>query len=83
MKTTLEIPDELFRRAKATAALRGQSLKELVNEALRGHLDHQPPGESIQPGWRKVFGEASRDDVATIDAVVEADLERVDPDEWR
>ncbi len=39
MKTTLEIPDALFRKAKATAALRGQSLKELVNAALEQVLD--------------------------------------------
>ncbi len=35
MKTTVEIPDELFRRAKATAALRGRKFKDLVEEGLR------------------------------------------------
>jgi hypothetical protein len=34
MKTTLDLPDPLFRKAKATAAERGQSLKEFVTEAL-------------------------------------------------
>ena len=29
MKTTLEIPDDLFKQTKATAALRGESLKDL------------------------------------------------------
>jgi len=38
MKTTLEMPDELFRRAKATAAQRGQSLKQLVTAALEREL---------------------------------------------
>ena len=38
MKTTLEMPDELFRRAKATAAQRGQSLKQLVTVALEREL---------------------------------------------
>lgn len=33
MKTTLEMPDDLFRRAKATAAKRAQSLKQLVTAA--------------------------------------------------
>lgn len=83
MKTTLEIPDELFRRAKATAALRGQRLKELVNEALRGHLDEQAAGDAVRPGWRQAFGGATAEEVAQIDAVIEADLERIDPDEWR
>ena len=38
MKTTLEMPDELFRRAKATAAQRGQSLKQLITAALQHEL---------------------------------------------
>ena len=39
MKTTVEVPDELYRRAKAEAALRGRKLKELVEEGLRLVLD--------------------------------------------
>jgi hypothetical protein len=35
MKTTIELPDELYRRAKATAALNGRKLKDLVEEGLR------------------------------------------------
>ncbi len=35
MKTTIEVPDELYRRAKAAAALRGRKLKDLVTEGLR------------------------------------------------
>ena len=38
MKTTLEMPDKLFRRAKATAAQRGQSLKQLITAALEHEL---------------------------------------------
>ena len=35
MKTTVELPDDLYRRAKAAAALRGRKLKDLVEEGLR------------------------------------------------
>jgi hypothetical protein len=35
MKTTIELPDELYRRAKAQAALNGGKLKDLVEEGLR------------------------------------------------
>jgi hypothetical protein len=35
MKTTVELPDDLYRRAKAEAALRGRKLKDLVEEGLR------------------------------------------------
>jgi hypothetical protein len=35
MKTTFEIPTELYRRAKAEAALQGRKFKDLVEEGLR------------------------------------------------
>ena len=35
MKTTIEVPEELYRRAKALAALQGRKLKDLVEEGLR------------------------------------------------
>ena len=82
MKTTLEIPDDLFRRTKATAALRGESLKDFVTEALQAQLERQVTGESSR-GWRSVFGKARREDVEPIDAVVAGELEVINPDEWR
>ncbi len=39
MKTTVEIPDELYRRAKAEAALDGRKLKDLIEQGLRLVLD--------------------------------------------
>ena len=36
MKTTLEIPDAIFRRAKTVAAERGIPFRALVSEALSG-----------------------------------------------
>jgi hypothetical protein len=38
MKTTLELPDALFRKAKATAAERGQSIKEFCK--AKGLVTH-------------------------------------------
>ncbi len=43
MKTTVEVPDELYRRAKAEAALRGRKLRDLVEEGLRLVLDERRP----------------------------------------
>jgi len=34
MRTTIELPDELYRRAKATAAMQGISLKDLFVQGL-------------------------------------------------
>jgi hypothetical protein len=39
MKTTVEVSDDLYRRAKSEAALRGRKLKDLVEEGLRLVLD--------------------------------------------
>ena len=83
MKTTLEISDDLFRRAKATAAMRGESLKDLVTEALQAHLERQSQAAPFRRGWQSVFGQALREEVEPIDAVVAEELELVDPDEWR
>ena len=49
MKTTVEVPDELYRRAKVEAALRGRKFKELVEEGLRLVLE-PPRGSLRQPG---------------------------------
>ncbi len=47
MRTTVDIPDQLFRRAKSEAALRGRKLKDLVEEGLRLVLEK---GEAKPPG---------------------------------
>lgn len=47
MRTTIDIPDEPFRRAKSEAALRGRKLKDLVEEGLR--LVLAAPVASVTP----------------------------------
>jgi len=56
MKTTVEMPDVLFRRAKSKAAERGQTLKEFVTEALREKLDKKGAAESVKPAFMQGFG---------------------------
>jgi hypothetical protein len=43
MRTTVELSDDLFRRAKAEAALRGRKFKELVEDGLRRVLEQPAP----------------------------------------
>jgi hypothetical protein len=38
MRTTIDLPDALYRKTKALAALRGGSLKELVVRALEDEV---------------------------------------------
>jgi hypothetical protein len=47
MKTTVELSDDLYRRAKSEAALRGRKLKDLVEEGLR--LVLESPREKSRP----------------------------------
>jgi hypothetical protein len=79
MKTTIEFPDELFRQSKATAALRGESLKELVAQALREHLENPREARPRTTGWRTVFGRASKEEVQEIDSILAEDLGQIDP----
>jgi hypothetical protein len=52
MKTTVELPDAIYRQAKAEAALRGRKLKDLIEEGLRLVLDAPPQ----TPGRRDLAG---------------------------
>lgn len=84
MKTTLEIPDTVFRRAKAAAAHRGVTFREFVTEAVREKL--APPtrrSRNEQPGWMKVFGAARRHgrELRRIDDLIEAEFEQIDPED--
>ena len=83
MKTTIEIPDELFKKAKATAALHGESLRTLVCDALEARMASLAQTQTDRPGWRGVFGLADPKSVARLDALIAGDLEDVDPSEWR
>lgn len=48
MKTTVELSDDLFRRAKVAAAQRGRKFKDLVEEGLRRVLE-SPEGDRPAP----------------------------------
>jgi hypothetical protein len=39
MRTTIELPDTLFRKTKATAALRGSTMKELIVRAIEREVE--------------------------------------------
>ncbi len=82
MKTTLEIPDQLFRKAKSFAAEKGIPLRELVSEALaeklRGRGDDEKP-------WMKSFGKlrSMREETKRVENVIQETFEQIDPEDWR
>ena len=55
MRTTIDIPEDLLRRAKAEAALRGLRLKDIVRDALQRLL--LDAGRSLEPAGRVALDE--------------------------
>jgi hypothetical protein len=86
MKTTLELPDPLFRRAKATAAERGQSLKDFVTDALREKLVAGTNlAHSNEPAWMKGFGKLRRlhKETVRVQSIVDREFEVIEPEDRR
>jgi hypothetical protein len=86
MKTTLELPDQLFRRAKATAAERGQSLKEFVTEALRDKLVlDRGRAPAHEPEWMQGFGKLKRlhKETVRVQSVIDQEFEVIEPEDRR
>jgi hypothetical protein len=83
MKTTVEIPDALFRKAKATAAERGVSLKVLLTDAVREHL--QRGTKPAPPPWLSAFGGLRHlhKETKKLNRVLEQEFEQIDEEEWR
>jgi hypothetical protein len=48
MRTTVDLPDELFRQAKAQAALEGTPLRDLIETGVRLALAQRKPGRKLQ-----------------------------------
>lgn len=84
-KTTVELPDALFRKAKAAAAEQGKSLKDFFAEAITDRL-HKNAGDACgtEP-WRAAFGELRdlRRENRRIEKVIEREFETIDEEEWR
>ncbi|HVE48945.1 MAG TPA: hypothetical protein VNG69_04915 [Casimicrobiaceae bacterium] len=84
MKTTLEIPDQLFRTAKSRAAERGQTLKQLITEALQEKLLADAKARSSsEPAWMRGFGKLRKlhKETMRIQSQVDEAFEIVEPED--
>lgn len=84
MKTTIEIPDQLFRKAKAAAAECGQSFKEFVTEALQDKLAaDRDPSPAPEPAWMEGFGRLKHLHAETIriQSIIDEEFEVVGPED--
>jgi hypothetical protein len=77
MKTTLEIPDDVFRRAKSAAAKRRIPLRQLLTGALKDKLDERPR-TNAKP-WMAGFGKLRRlrKENARLTRIIESEFERI------
>lgn len=87
MKTTVELPDALFRQAKAVASARGTTLKLFFTEAVEEQLRRSSKGnggaESGDPPWMADFGALAdlSDETDRILKLIEEEFERVAPED--
>ena len=82
MKTTIDIPDELFRLAKARASLSGISLRQFVTDTLRAQLEREhTQAQSSDPPWTKGFGGLAdlAPETARIRQLIEDEFESIEP----
>ena len=83
MKTTLEIPDPVFRRAKSAAAARGIPFRQFVTEAVNDKL--KPKTGVGEKPWIKLMGRLKhlRKETARVNRLIEEDSEKIDAEIWR
>jgi hypothetical protein len=69
VRTTVDIPDPIYRRLKSRAALRGCSVKELILHGVEAELNGEPGRasktritlpliKSKRPGWLRLSNKA-------------------------
>lgn len=87
MKTTMELPDSLFRETKALAARKGSSLRQVVVEALAQKLKAEKEMPEAKP-WLRAFRDLKPDDdlvreLRRLSRRVDAAFERVNEEDWK
>ena len=84
MKTTLILRDDLVRRAKARAALRGQTLSGWIEEGLERRLREEEARPPSLAEWLHALPVVDPGSVADLEATLAAaDFREIDEDQWR
>lgn len=78
MRTTVELPPELFRAAKARSAERGESLKSLLTRAVAAELGHRLERDARPRVALPLFGRAEGPRVSPSNADLERALANTD-----
>ena len=81
MKTTVDIPDRLFREAKTVAASRGLSLKTFVTEALEEKLSR--PWRRQKTEWPVPPPRVRKGEIRRIQSAIDQEFSQIDEEEWK
>lgn len=85
MKTTLDLPDDVFRQAKARAALRGIPLRQFVTEALQEKITAAPMRNhaAAEPPWMQGFGALSdlTEENRHVESLIADAFESIEPED--
>jgi hypothetical protein len=84
VKTTVNIRDDVLRRAKARAALLGQPLSRFLETSLEKALrEHEPDGDSWAQ-WATQLPALSQEACEDLSAAFRApDFRSIDPEMWQ
>jgi len=82
MRTTLDLPDELFRQVKAKAALKGTTIKELLTRYVETGLRQPDPSSHVE-GKRSKLPVIKRRSKTAIPNVTSEFQARLDEEEDR
>jgi macrodomain Ter protein organizer (MatP/YcbG family) len=84
MKTTLIMRDDLVRRAKARAALRGQPLSRYMEESLERALKEDENAPATVTEWIDSLPEISKSAARDLKAALaEKDFREIDEEMWQ
>lgn len=82
MKTTIDVPDAIFRQVKARASLRGKTMKTFFTEALIEKLQRERGASTEESGWMKVFGKISEAEIEEVQAQIDAEFSVIEAGAW-
>jgi len=81
LKTTLKIPDQTFRKAKATASALGIPLREFVTQAVEEKLS-QGSQRPDRP-WLECAGELAHlhKETMRVQKIIDEEFEQIEPED--
>jgi hypothetical protein len=84
MKTTIKLKDDVLRRAKSRAALRGQPLAQYMEECLEQKLAHDESLDGTLTEWINSLPKVSPDAISDFEKNISGDdFRAIEEDMWK